>query len=177
MQMRAGRAAGGADIGDDLTLGDATAGADATGKAVQVGIGGLIAIGVADADIIAETAIAVSAFDDAIAGGHDRGAARGSEVSAVMAARITQDRVTPGAREGGGEAGAIDRGQHQQALGAGAFGAVIADNPVLGLVAVEFLGVTASVIHGIEDVAGARSVALFVDKAFEQDVEIIARLD
>src|SRR5690606_27889591 len=63
VQVRAGRGAGRADIGDHLALADALAGAQPAGVTRQVGIAGFPAAGVADADPVAVAAPATG-FDD-----------------------------------------------------------------------------------------------------------------
>src|SRR5581483_7886838 len=56
-----------ADIADDLALAHLDALADARGEARHVAIGGLVAVGVPDADIVAVLALASGLLDDAVA--------------------------------------------------------------------------------------------------------------
>ena len=100
MQMRTRRGAGGSDIADDVALADPLAGAHTRSIAQHVRIGGLVIVGVLDADIIAIAAIAAGALDRAIARCIDWRAGRCGEISALVQARIARDRMAPIA-EGG----------------------------------------------------------------------------
>src|SRR4029450_1591946 len=67
--MRAGRPAGRADIADDLALLHGDAGRDTFGVARHVAVSRGVAVGVADADIIAVAAFAAHELDGAVARG------------------------------------------------------------------------------------------------------------
>jgi len=97
MQMRAGRAAAGADIADHLPLLDPFAALDATRIALEMGIGGLVGAVMADPDIMPEGAVAARPLDHAPAGAIDRRAARSGEVGAAMHLGIAQNWVPPAA--------------------------------------------------------------------------------
>ena len=123
VQVRAGGAARGADIADHLALAHARAGAHAARKARHVRVRRLIAVGVADADVVAERAGAARAHDRAVARRQDRRAGRRGEVGAAMHARIAEDRVAAHA-EARRKTRAVDRRLHQEAPRALAFGVV-----------------------------------------------------
>ena len=93
MQMRAGRATSGTDIPDHIPLLDARSLFQALGKAVHMGIGGVIGIIVADQDVVAITTIAADLGNRAITSGKDRGAGRGSKVDAFVHLGVAKDRV------------------------------------------------------------------------------------
>ena len=72
MQMRAGRHAGVAAIGDDLALTHMAAGMDARREARQMAIGRAVAVPVIDAQVIAVAAETAGDLHDARAGRHHR---------------------------------------------------------------------------------------------------------
>src|SRR4029450_6906492 len=67
--VRAGRPAGRADIADDLALFHGDAGRDAFGVTRHVAVSRRVAVGVADADVIAVAAFAAHELDGAVARG------------------------------------------------------------------------------------------------------------
>ena len=125
MQMRAGGAAGGADIADDLALADAHALADAARDAALVGVERHVAIVVADHDGAAIAAAPGGVGDDAIAGGVNGGAPGRAEIDAGVHFRIAQNGMAAHA-EAGGNARARDGGAHQAADGGAALFVIIA---------------------------------------------------
>src|SRR5690606_32830311 len=114
VQVRAGRGAGRADIGDHLALADALAGPQAAGEPRQVSIAGLPAAGVTDADPVAIAAPATGLDDHAVGGGEHRGAARRGEVGALVHAAIAGNRVAADAVVGA-DPRAVDRRAQQEA--------------------------------------------------------------
>src|SRR5690606_31262690 len=69
VKVRAGRTPGGADIADDLALAHLNARAHAACETRHVRVSGLIAVGVADADVITIRTEGSRAHDRAVAGG------------------------------------------------------------------------------------------------------------
>src|SRR5262245_15450344 len=72
MQVRPGRQSGRADIADHLSLAHFLAGLQAAGESRHVAIGGLVAVGVPDADVLAVAAFPADLVDKAVARGEDR---------------------------------------------------------------------------------------------------------
>src|SRR3546814_6430436 len=93
VQVRPGGAAGGADVADDLALLHAGALGDALGDALHVGVRGLVGRAVAQAHVLPVAAVAAGVVDDAVAGGIDRRAAGGREVSALVLPRVAEERM------------------------------------------------------------------------------------
>src|SRR5262249_51540972 len=108
MQMRAGGAAGRADITDDLALTHARAGAHRGDDAAHMRIGRSELGVVADADVIAVGAVPAGLLDHAIARSLDRRAGGRTEIDAFVHGAIAQDRMIARA-EAGGEARPVDR--------------------------------------------------------------------
>src|SRR5262249_42621943 len=135
---------GRADVADDLTLAHAHARLDAVGKPLHVSVGGLVSVGVADADIVAVLSPRSGKFDDPVAGRHDRGSRRAAPVDAVVHSLDGQDRVLAHA-EAGGEAYvlAAHRPAHEKLARRAAFGVVEVDDAVRRAEAVELVGLAA----------------------------------
>ena len=106
-------------------------------------VGGLIAVGVLDADILAVAAFGAGLLDHAVAGCEDRGAVAGGPVDARMHLHVAQDRVAAAA-EARAHDGVVDGFSDQELLRALAGLVVVVDDAVVGaLVAVVFLGLAA----------------------------------
>src|SRR3546814_203970 len=161
VEVRPGGAAGGADIGDDLALLDATAGAHALGEAGRVGVGGLDLAVVADADVVAVAAVALGHLHHAVASRHDRRPARGGEVHALVHLGVAENRV-PALAEAGGQAGAVDRRAHQRLADAAAVGAEEVGDAAGRFEAVEGLRLPRQGHRGVVDLAVAHPLAEFV---------------
>lgn len=117
MQVRAGGAAGGADIADDLALGDFAAVFQAFFEAVEVGVGGAVFFGVFDADEVAAGAFGAQEGDNAVTAGFDGSADRGGKVGSAVHFAIAEDGVAAQA-EIAGDTGEFERGAEEQfALG------------------------------------------------------------
>src|SRR5690606_6532342 len=115
VQVRAGRRAGRADIGDHLALAHLLPGLPTLGVARQVGVAGLPAAIVAEPDPVAVTAPAARLDRHPVAGGIDRRAGSGAEVDALVHAAIAVDRV-PAHAEPGGHPRPVDGGAQQEAF-------------------------------------------------------------
>ena len=110
MHVRAGRKAGRADEADDLALPHVAADIEAAGEGGHVAVGGLIAVGMADADIFAVAAFDPDLVDSAVAGGEDRRAEGRRPIDAGMRLHIVQQRMVALA-----EARAHDADRHRLA--------------------------------------------------------------
>ena len=88
MQVRSGGSPCRSHIADDVALIDAFAGLYAFGEPVQMVVGGLVTGRMTYTDIIAEAALAVGAFNHAIARRLDRRTAACSEIDAFVGACI-----------------------------------------------------------------------------------------
>src|SRR5262249_62115371 len=97
---------GRADIADALALLHGDAWRDALGIARHVAVSRGVAVGVADAHIVAVAAFAAHELDRAIAGGEDRGADRSSPVDAGVHAHHAEQRM-PALAEARGVAAAF----------------------------------------------------------------------
>jgi len=84
MQVRSGRQSGRTDIADHLSLAHFLAGLHAAGESRHVAIGGLIAVGVPDADVLAVAAFPADLVDNAVARGEDRRPRRRAPVYSGM---------------------------------------------------------------------------------------------
>src|SRR6185503_2136068 len=93
MHVRTGRQAGRTDEADDLALAHAAADIEPPRECRHVAVGGLIAVGVADAHIFAVAALDADFVDAAVAGGEDRRAERRRPIDAGMRLHIVQQRV------------------------------------------------------------------------------------
>src|SRR6516165_9254933 len=91
--MRARGDAGAAHVADNLPLAHLYALADPGAEARHVAVGGLVAVGMANADVVAVFALAPSLLDDAAAGGHDRRTESARPVDAGVHLGYLQDRV------------------------------------------------------------------------------------
>ena len=105
VHVRAGREAGRADIADHLALADARAGLGRARERGHVAVGGLVAVGVVDADVFAVAALPADLLDRAVAGGVDRGAERGGPVDAGVHLVIAEQRMIAGAEAGPHDSG------------------------------------------------------------------------
>ena len=175
MQVGAGGEAGLAEIADDLALAHPHAGLDALGEGALVVIGGLVAVGVADDDLLAVAARPARLLDDAIAGGDDRGAHRGRPVDAGVHAHIAQYGVPAGA-EAGAEGAGRQRVAQQELLGAAAVLVEIVGRPVLHLEAVERARGRPDAGRDIEKLRIVRSLVAAVGLG-EQHFEPVGRIE
>src|SRR5690606_21806576 len=138
VEMRPGRCSGASNIADHISLAHPHARSDAFGESAEMGIGGLIAITVADTDVVAIAAIAPGHLHRAVTARIDRGASGGGKVDALMHAVVTLDGVPPHA-EVGRDSSAIDRGSQQAAARREPIGiieiggAVVAFKAIVGL--------------------------------------------
>src|SRR4029078_10677571 len=138
--MRACRETGGANKADHLALPHAPAFFDAARKSGHVAVSGLIAIGMAETNVLAVARLQAGLLHDAVAGGVNRRAARSGPVHTSMHLGVAEDRVAAQA-----EARAADSGEHrfahQKLLRALARLVVVVDEAVVRrLEAVELLG-------------------------------------
>jgi len=85
VQVRAGGGAGRADIGNDITLADRAAAADAGCKRTQMGIVGFVAIVMPQDDEIAIAALTSCENNGGVAGGLDPGAGGAPKSTPVWA--------------------------------------------------------------------------------------------
>ena len=92
MKMRAGDDAGCADIADNFSLPHLHSGRDAFAEAEHVGVGGVVAVGMSDADVVAVLAFAPSLLDHARACREDRRARRRRPVDAGVHAPLVEQR-------------------------------------------------------------------------------------
>ena len=123
VQMRPGRASGGTDIPDDLTLFDFDAGPDALREAAHMGVEGPVTARVLDLHHDSVGAAASGRLDETGAGGLDGRAMRHAEIDAGMHLGIAEKRMLAHA-EAGSQAGAGNGGA-QQTFGGAAAGLVI----------------------------------------------------
>ena len=122
VQVRSGGPAGGADIADDVALGDALACGD--GKAAHMGIERVVAVGVVDGDVVAVGRAVSRDGDGAAVGGQDLGARGAGDVYARVRALVAEERVVTHA-EGAGDVGARGAGPDVGARGGGAGAGVL----------------------------------------------------
>src|SRR5262249_1567918 len=140
VDVRAGRKAGGADIADHLALADALSDLDALRIRGHVAVGGLIAVRMLDADVLAVTAFPAGEIDRAVAGGEDRRAVAGRPVDAGVHAREAEDRM-PARAEARSHHRVVDRLADQELLRALAGLVVVVDDRVIRrLESIVFLG-------------------------------------
>src|SRR5437879_9070020 len=92
--MRPGRVPGRADIADYLALTDLYAGLDAACEGRHMAVGGLVAVIVLEADVLAVAGFPTGLLDRAVAGGIDRRAHRGGPIQARMHFGVTEDRMS-----------------------------------------------------------------------------------
>ena len=158
MHVRAGRKAGRADEADDLTLSNPAADIEAARESGHVAVGGLVAVGVADADIFAVAALQSDLVDGAVAGGEDRRAEGRRPVDAGMHLHVVQQRMIALAEPGTHDADG-DRFAHQEFFRALSGLVIVVVGAVVGcLIAVVFLGLAAdrqrNVAHLVPAIAG-----------------------
>src|SRR5262249_28095197 len=117
--------------------------AHARGEAGHVAVGGLVAIGVANAHIIAVLPLASSLLDDTAARRHDGRAARARPVDARVHLLQLQDGVTPHA-EAGRDPHVLPayRPAHQELARRVALLVVVVDDAVGGAEAIEPVGLS-----------------------------------
>src|SRR5262249_8504485 len=143
VDVRAGRLAGRADEADHLALPHLLAGLHALGEGRHVAIGGLVAVVVLDADILAVAARRPGLLDHALAGGEDRRTVGGRPVDTGVHPHITQDRMAAAA-EARAHDRVVDGLAHQELLRALAGLVIVVDHAVIGgLEAIIFLGLAA----------------------------------
>src|ERR1043166_5854173 len=143
VHVGAGRHARRSDEADDLALAHALAGLHAFGVSGHVAVGGLVAVVVLDADILAVAAFPADLLDHAVAGGEDRRAVGCGPVDAGVHFHIAEDRVAAAA-EARAHDGVVDRLSDQEFFRALAGVVVEIDHGVVGgLEAVVFLGLAA----------------------------------
>ena len=158
MHVGAGRKAGRADEADDLTLPNPAADIEAARESRHVAVGGLVAVGVTDADIFAVAALQSDLVDGAVAGGEDRRAEGRRPIDAGMYLHIVKQRVITFAEPGPHNADG-DRFAHQELLRALSRLIIIIIRAVVGcLIAVVLLGLAAdrqrNVAHLVPAIAG-----------------------
>src|SRR5438874_12760516 len=103
--MRSGRAAGRADVADDVALMDVHAGRNVGGKTRHVGVQRLEVVAVADLDRAPVVEIPAGMVHDAVAGGEDRLAGLAFVVDAVVEGRTGAAAVVGPPSERRGDAG------------------------------------------------------------------------
>ncbi len=140
-----------------------------------MGVGGLVAAFVADADILPVTAIAPGRFDRAVTRGVDRRAARRGEVDAAMHLGVAENGVPPPS-EAGRDPGAVDRRQDQRLADAVALFVVIIGVAIARTVAIETDPLAAQHHFGDQDIAFRDRCAGVVVMPFEHQVERVVRL-
>ena len=173
--MRAGREPGGADVADHLSLADLLARVHAAGEGRHVAIGGLVTVGVTDADVLAVAAFPTDLVDDAIARGEDRRAHGGAPIHAGMHLAVAEQRMVAAA-EAGRDVPFGHRLAHQEFLRALAAVVIVVDDIVVGgLVAIEFSGLAAGRQQSEQHFGLGVSGVLVVARV--QDLEGIAGLN
>ncbi len=139
-------------------------------------VGGLVAVGVADADVLAVAAFDPGLLDDAVAGGENRRSGRRAPVDAGMLLDVAEQRMVAAA-EAGGDHAVGDRLAHQELLRALAGLVVVVDDIVVGcLVAVELARLAASGQQRVQHFRLGVVVGVLVLARIE-DLEGIAGLD
>src|SRR5260370_6928603 len=92
--MRAGRVSGRADIAYHLALTDLYARLAAAVEGRYMVMGGLVAVIVLEADVLAVAGFPARRLNRAVAGGVDRRAHRGCPIQACMHFGVTEDRMS-----------------------------------------------------------------------------------
>src|SRR5258708_20823798 len=92
--MRAGRVSGRADIAYHLALTDLYARLDAACEGCHVAIGGLVAVIVLEADVLAVAGFPPRRLNPAVAGGLDRRPHRGRPIPAFLPFGVTEDHMS-----------------------------------------------------------------------------------
>ena len=137
----------------------------------HVAVGGLVAVGVADADVFAVAAFPADLFDRAVAGGVDRRAERRRPVDAGVHLVIAEQRMVAGAEAGPHDAGR-DRLAHQELLRALAGLVVVVDDAVVGgLEAIELLDLAAGGQRGEQHVVLGVAVGVSSSPAYSTSKE------
>ena len=174
VKVRAGGEAGRADIADDLALAHLLAGGDALAEAQHVAVGGVIAVGMADAHVVAVLALAARLLDDAAAGGEDGRAGRGGPVDAGVHAPLVEQRMEAHAEAGGEADVAAHRAAHEELLRVVAPLVVVVDDPVRRTIPVETIGFSAAG-DGREQQFPRRTIRLRIVLHVEEKFDLIAR--
>src|SRR5262249_49868574 len=178
MHVRTRREAGRADVPDDLALADFDALAHARCKARHVAVGGLVAVGMANADIVAVFALASGLLDDATACRHDGRAGCTCPVDACVHLRDLQDRVAPYA-EAGRDAHvlAAHRPAHQELARGVAVLVIVVDEAIRGAEAIVPVGLPRRGHRRGEQLAQTALDALVLVFDFEEELEAISGAD
>ena len=138
-------------------------------------VGGLVAVGVADADVVAVFALAARLLDDAGAAGHDRRALGARPVDAGVHSRNLQDRMAAHAEaRGDAHVLAAHRAPHQELARRVALLVVVVDRPVGRAEAIELAGFAARGDGGGEQLAEAALGALLLFLQVEEELERVA---
>ncbi len=175
MQVRAGRTAGRADVGDHLALVHPLALAHCPAREVAVA-GRPLAV-VLDLEPAAVAAGPAGLLDHSVAGGEHRGAARGAEIDAGVHFGEAQDRVQPEA-EAGCDVGAVERGAQQETADVLAVAVeVLRLRRPGGFEAIEAGGLTLGPDLGIEQVAAFHGAAGLAHLAVEHQAELVVGVD
>ena len=177
MQVRARGASGGADIADDIALGDAGAVFDSLGETLEVSVGGFVSAAVPDANVVSVAAVSAGAFHGAVAGGVDGRAGGRGEVQSAVHAVVSEDRVETHA-ESRAETGAVYGGAHES-FAHGVAVVVVVFEAFVGGDGVSPCGefFAAQDEFAVEEVAGADLVSEFVVPGFKEEGEAVAGLD
>ena len=171
MQVRTGRGAGRADIADHVALFHLLAGLYALGIAGEVGVGGLVAAGMLDLDVVAVAAITAGALDRAVTGRIDRCAGGRRKVGALVQFCIARNRMLALAKTGG-DPGAVDRRLHQELRRALAILVIIIGDVVIRRGEVVEAALQRLSVQGrVERFAIAHGVPALVVERLEQDLE------
>src|SRR5580704_6249795 len=103
MDVRSGRYAGRTDEADDLALAHAAADFEAASERRHVAVSGLVAVGVADTNVLAVAAARSDLLDRAVAGGENRRAEGRRPIDAgVQLTGMSQRMNAPAERRGHG---------------------------------------------------------------------------
>src|SRR5690606_15360244 len=176
VQVRPGSQAGGADITDNLALGDVAPGPDAAGITAHVSVERLVGLTVLDHYGIAVSTLTPHVNDTPVAGRLDGGARGSGVIHTLVRTDLVQYRVAPAGVEAGADPGKLYRRADEGLAHAGAIGAVIA--AVTLAVGVAHRGIGAAPVGeaGSKDIAGAH--ALIIDVFFLiQHIEPVALAD
>src|SRR5260370_5229830 len=92
--MRPGRVSGRSDISDQLALADFHARLDAAREGRHMAVGGLVAVIVLEADVLAVAGFQARPLNRAVTGGIDRRAHRGCPVHSGVHLGVTEDRMS-----------------------------------------------------------------------------------
>src|SRR5262249_18940554 len=128
--MRPGRVSGRADIADHLALTDPYARLDAAREGRHMAVGGLIAVIVLEADVLAVARFPARRLNRAVTGRVDRRTHRGCPIQAGMHLGVTEDRMA-GRAEAGTHDAIVHRLADKELLRAFSLLVVIVDNAVV----------------------------------------------